>query len=139
MSKHMKGKVTAVSKSATHTFSKIKQTRIQLIAGKGVEGDAHLGVTVKHRSRVAKDPTQPNLRQVHLIHSELFEALSTKGFEVQAGDMGENITTTGIPLLDLPRNTILKIGELAKIQITGLRNPCVQLDNFQKGLMKAVL
>ncbi len=135
----MNGKILSVSKSRTHTFRKINQTSIQLIEGKGVAGDAHLGITVKHRSRVAKDPTQPNLRQVHLIHAELFEELSTKGFEIQAGDMGENITTSGVELLNLPRNTILRIGSSAKIQVTGLRNPCVQLDNFQDGLMKAVL
>ena len=135
----MAGKVFALSKSQSHTFSKVNQVSIHLIAGKGVDGDVHLGETVKHRSRVAKDPTQPNLRQVHLIHVELFKELSTKGFVVRAGELGENITTSGINLLDLPRNTLLKIGKSAKIQVTGLRNPCVQLDTFQKGLMKAVL
>ncbi len=135
----MVGKVLALSKSQSHTFSKLNQISLQLIAGKGVEGDAHLGETVKHLSRVAKDPTQPNFRQVHLIHSQLFAELAEKGFLVKPGEMGENITTEGIPLLDLPRNTILKIGKTAKIQITGLRNPCLQLDDFQKGLMKAVL
>ena len=135
----MEGKILALSKSQLHTFSKVNQVSLQLLAGKGVEGDAHLGETVKHRSRVAKDPTQPNLRQVHLIHSQLFAELAKKGFIIKPGEMGENITTKGINLLDLPRNTILKIGKTAKIQITGLRNPCLQLDNFQKGLMKAVL
>ena len=135
----MEGKVMAVCKSQAHTFSKFNQSAIRLIKGEGIEGDAHRGKTVKHRSRVAKDPTQPNLRQVHLIHSELFEELAAKGFKVNAGEMGENITTKGINLLDLPRNSILTIGKTTKIQITGLRNPCVQLDNFQKGLMKAVL
>ena len=135
----MAGKVISVSRSENHTFSKRNYNRIELVKGKGVEGDAHLGITVKHRSRVAKDPTQPNLRQVHLIHKELFADLLAKGFEVHPGDMGENITTEGIDLLSLPKNTILKVGQEAKILITGLRNPCVQLDKFQKGLMKAVL
>jgi len=135
----MEGKVLAVSKSHTHSFSKINYDGIQLIAGKGVEGDAHFGEKVKHRSRVAKDPTQPNLRQVHLIHSELFDELYLKGFLVKPSDLGENITTRGIELLTLPRNAILKIGPTAKIQITGLRNPCKQIDDFQKGLLKAVL
>ena len=135
----MAGKVISVSRSETHTFSKKNYKQIELVKGKGVVGDAHKGTTVKHRSRVAKDPTQPNLRQVHLVHRELFEELIAKGFELQPGDIGENITTEGIDLLSLPRNTILKIGQSAKIQITGLRNPCVQLDNFQKGLMRAVL
>jgi len=132
------GIVKAVSKSGTHTFNKYNHDSILLIKGLGVEGDAHNGKTVKHRSRVAKDPTQPNLRQVHLIHTELFEELAQKGFTVHAGEMGENITTQGINLLDLPKDTILNIGT-SKIQITGLRNPCVQIDSIQKGLMKAVL
>jgi len=132
------GIVKAVSKSSSHTFNKYNCDQITLLKGLGIEGDAHMGVTVKHRSRVAKDPSQPNLRQVHLIHSELFSELAQKGFEVKAGQMGENITTQGIPLLDLPRNTILQIGE-AQIQITGLRNPCRQFDGIKPGLMKAVL
>lgn len=135
----MNGKVIAVNRSISHTFSKVNVDAINLIVGKGVEGDAHCGVRVKHRSRVIKDPTQPNLRQVHLIHVELFEELSAKGFEVKVGDLGENVTTKGIDLLALPRNTVLKIGQFVKIQITGLRNPCKQLDGFQNGLMKAVL
>jgi MOSC domain-containing protein YiiM len=104
-----------------------------------VEGDAHFGETVKHRSRVARDPDQPNLRQVHLIHTELHEALRAAGFTVSAGQMGENITTHGVALLGLPTGTRLRVGNTAVIEITGLRNPCVQLDNFQSGLMAAVL
>lgn len=134
-----KGTVTAVSKSKSHTFSKINSDSILLLKGLGVEGDAHMGKTVKHRSRVAKDPSQPNLRQVHLIHSELFDELTQKGFEIQEGQIGESITTKGIALLDLPKGTLLHIGKTAKIEITGLRNPCKQLDNIQQGLMKAVL
>jgi MOSC domain-containing protein YiiM len=135
----MVGVVTAVSLSSTHTFSKRKQDSIRLLAGLGVEGDAHAGETVKHRSRVAVDPSQPNLRQVHLIHAELHDELRIKGFTVSAGDMGENITTRGIDLLKLPVGTRLHIGDRAVIEITGLRNPCVQLDDFQAGLMAAVL
>lgn len=134
-----KGKVVALSKSSTHTMQKFNTPQLRLLKGLGVEGDAHLGETVKHRSRVAKDPTQPNLRQVHLIQQELFEELVQKGFTVTPGLMGENITTRGIDLLALPRGTILTIGSSAKVQITGLRNPCHQLNGIQKGLMKAVL
>ena len=133
------GIVKSVSKSATHTFSKFKCDTILLIQGLGVEGDVHQGKNVKHRSRVAKDPSQPNLRQVHLIHAELFNDLKEKGFIIQDGQMGENITTEGIELLNLPKGTLLKIGETVKIEVTGLRNPCKQLDLLQKGLMNAVL
>jgi MOSC domain-containing protein YiiM len=135
----MNGTVTAVSLSARHRFSKTNQLGIRLLAGLGVEGDAHLGETVKHRSRVARDPTQPNLRQVHLIHAELHDQLNATGFAVLAGDLGENVTTRGIDLLGLPRGTRLHLGDRAVIEITGLRNPCVQIDRFQKGLMAAVL
>lgn len=135
----MDGVVVAVSRSETHTFSKLNQASIELLTGLGVEDDSHLGKTVKHRSRVAVDPTQPNLRQVHLIHSELHEELQAAGFVVSAGQMGENITTRGIDLLSLPTNTKLYIGNTAVIELTGLRNPCAQLDRFQSGLMAAVL
>jgi MOSC domain-containing protein YiiM len=131
--------VVSLSKSNSHTFNKYSCDKITLLEGLGVAGDAHSGKTVKHRSRVAADPTQPNLRQVHLIHSELFDELAEKDFAVVPGAMGENITTRGIDLLTLPKNTILKIGTSAAIQITGLRNPCSQLESIQKGLMKAVL
>lgn len=131
--------VKSVSKSEAHTFSKFNCDRIVLLKGMGVEGDAHMGKTVKHRSRVAKDPSKPNLRQVHLIHSELFDELRSKGFNIRDGEIGENITTTGIELLSLPKGTILKIGKTVKIEVTGLRNPCKQLDDLQAGLMKAVL
>lgn len=134
-----KGIVIALSKSETHTFQKINPKSIHLIKGLGIEGDAHMGKTVKHRSRVAKDPSQPNLRQVHLMHAELHDELEGLGFKIKAGEMGENITTKGIDLLSLPKDTILNIGENARIQITGLRNPCNQLNIFKKGLMNAVL
>ena len=135
----MIAKVVSVSSSPTHGFSKQPATSINLLAGLGVEGDAHCGVTVKHRSRVAKDPTQPNLRQVHLIHEALFEELRVHGFEVQPGQLGENITTRGIDLLALPTGTELHIGQSAAVRVTGLRNPCEQLNQFQTGLTAAVL
>ncbi|GAB3629590.1 Putative metal-sulfur cluster biosynthesis proteins YuaD [Pandoraea terrae] len=131
--------VTTVSLNAEHTFSKPLQPSIRLLAGLGVEGDAHLGVTVQHLSRIKKDPTMPNLRQVHLIHGELFDELAGKGFTVAPGDLGENVTTRGIDLLALPEGTRLTLGGDAVIEITGLRNPCVQIDRFAKGLMHAVL
>jgi MOSC domain-containing protein YiiM len=130
--------VLAVHCSPTHSFSKQPALSIRLIAGLGVEGDAHAGETVKHRSRVPRDPTQPNLRQVHLIHAELLNELNAAGFNVQPGDLGENITTRGLDLLALPTGTRLTIGTAA-IELTGLRNPCVQLDRFQQGLMQATL
>lgn len=131
--------VAAASRSETHSFSKDNQEAIRLLAGLGVEGDAHLGVTVKHRSRVARDPSQPNLRQVHLIHDELYDELRAGGFAVQAGNLGENVTTRGVDLLGLPTGALLRLGDEAVVEITGLRNPCVQIDGFQDGLLKAVL
>lgn len=131
--------VAAVSLSSGHTFSKPTQQSIRLIAGVGVEGDAHSGVTVKHRSRVKRDLTQPNLRQVHLIHAELHDELNSQGFNVSAGQMGENITTCGVDLLGLPAGTHLHLGKEAVVEVTGLRNPCYQLDDFQQGLLKACL
>jgi MOSC domain-containing protein YiiM len=133
------GSVIAVSCSQSHTFSKLNQESIRLLAGLGVEGDAHAGERVKHRSRVARDPTQPNLRQVHLIQAELHDELSAAGFYVLAGQMGENITTRGVDLLRLPSRTRLGLGASALVEVTGLRNPCLQLDQFQSGLMAAVL
>ncbi len=127
--------IAAVSSSGEHSFSKPLQDSIVLIAGLGVDGDAHLGTTVKHRSRVARDPSQPNLRQVHLIHGELHDELATAGFEVRPGDLGENVTTRGVDLLALPRGTRLRLGADAVVEITGLRNPCLQIDRFQRGLL----
>jgi MOSC domain-containing protein YiiM len=135
----MNGVVTAVSRSATHTMSKSNEPSIRLVAGLGVDGDAHMGETVKHRSRVRRDPTQPNLRQVHLIHSELHDELLAAGFGVAPGQMGENVTTRGIDLLRLPKGARLHLGDAAMVELTGLRNPCVQLDAIQRGLMAATL
>jgi MOSC domain-containing protein YiiM len=132
-------RVVAVSVKTVHAFSKDRVSNISLVAGLGVVGDAHCGATVRHRSRVAKDPNQPNLRQVHLIHSELFEELTLKGLHVWPGQMGENITTIGIPLLALSAGTILGIGHSALVQVTGLRNPCAQIESFMPGLLAAVL
>jgi MOSC domain-containing protein YiiM len=133
------GLVVAVARDGEHHFSKAPQLRIRLLAGLGVEGDAHCGVTVKHRSRVKRDPTQPNLRQVHLIHAELIDELRAAGFAVEPASMGENITTRGVALLDLPAGARLRIGSEAVVEVTGLRNPCFQLDNYQAGLTQAVL
>ena len=132
-------RVISVSRDAGHHFSKVNCQSITLLAGLGVEGDAHMGVTVKHRSRVRRDPSQPNLRQVHLINAELIDALQSQGFAVSAGALGENITSRGVDLLALPRGARLHIGATAVIEVTGLRNPCYQLNAFQPGLMAAVL
>ncbi len=131
--------ILAVSVSPTHTMAKPNTAAITLLAGLGVEGDAHQGVTVKHRSRVARDPNQANLRQVHLIHSELHEELRAKGFDVAYGQMGENVTTRGIDLLGLPVGARLHLGADAVVEVTGLRNPCYQLDGICQGLMAATL
>ena len=135
----MDARVTAVSRSPKHTMTKPTEGVIRLIAGLGVEGDAHAGATVKHRSRVARNPSTPNLRQVHLIHGELHDELAAAGYTVSAGIMGENITTEGVDLLALPVDTELHLGATAVVRLTGLRNPCAQLDAFQAGLMSAVL
>jgi MOSC domain-containing protein YiiM len=131
--------VVAVCRDGTHRFSKFAQLEIRLLEGLGVAGDAHLGRTVQHRSRVARDPTQPNLRQVHLIHAELIDELCAAGFDVAPGTMGENVTTRGLDLLALPRGTRLCLGAAAIVEVTGLRNPCAQLDRYQTGLTAAVL
>lgn len=133
------GVVTAVSLRKGHHFSKTNSLSIRLLKGLGVDGDAHMGETVKHRSRVAKDPTQPNLRQIHLLHEELFDELQARDFVVRPGEMGENVTTRGIDLLELPTGTRLHLGESAIVEVTGLRNPCVQIDRFQQGLLAATL
>ena len=133
------GTVAAVSQGARYAFSKSNQLSIRLLAGLGVEGDVHAGVTVKHRSRIARDASAPNLRQVHLLHAELHDELRARGFAVVAGALGENITTRGIDLLALPTGARLHLGDTAVIEVTGLRNPCTQLDKFQTGLMNAVL
>jgi MOSC domain-containing protein YiiM len=131
--------VIAVSSDAEHRFSKPNRSSIRLLAGLGVEGDAHLGVTVQHLSRIAQDPTRPNLRQVHLIHAELFDELRAAGLAVAPGELGENVTTRGLDLLALPVGTRLRLGPQAVVEITGLRNPCLQIDRFRSGLLKQVV
>jgi MOSC domain-containing protein YiiM len=135
----MVGTVIAVALSPKHTMRKPVRDSIRLIAGQGVEGDAHAGATVKHRSRVRRDPSQPNLRQVHLLHAELLDELRAAGFALEPGQIGENVTTRGIDLLGLPAGARLRLGETALIEMTGLRNPCAQLDGIRAGLMAATL
>ncbi|MEU4761744.1 MOSC domain-containing protein [Actinosynnema sp. NPDC023794] len=133
------GTITAVSRSGEYTFTKPNQDSITLLAGLGVEGDVHQGVTVKHRSRVRRDPTQPNLRQVHLMHAELHDELNASGFHVEPGQLGENVTTRGVDLLALPTGARLHLGAQAVVEVTGLRNPCPQIDAFEEGLLKEVV
>jgi MOSC domain-containing protein YiiM len=132
-------RVVAVASSPAHGFSKDTRPLVRLVRGLGVEGDVHAGVTVQHRSRVRRDPTQPNLRQVHLIQAELFAELDRHGHRVLPGALGENVTTVGIDLLALPVDTILQLGDTAEVVVTGLRTPCYQIDDFQDGLLRRVL
>jgi len=135
----MGGTIVSVSRSGRHSFSKGQVGEIVIVAGLGVEGDAHAGVTVKHRYLVRKDPTALNFCQVHLLQEELFEELRERGIEIGPGEMGENVTTSGIDLLGLPLGTRLHLGATAVIQVTGLRTPCVQMDKLRPGLMRACL
>jgi hypothetical protein len=135
----LNGRVVAVARDGAHEFSKPECETITLIAGIGVEGDAHAGRTVQHLSRIRRDPTVPNLRQVHLIHAELFADVARHGHQVAPGELGENITTSGIDLLSLPRGSRLAIGTNAVVEITGLRNPCAQIDGFSPGLLKRLV
>lgn len=132
-------RVVSVSRDEGHRFSKPRVEEIRLIEGWGVEGDAHAGTTVQHLSRVARDPHQPNLRQVHLVHSELFDEVRRNGYDVEPGQLGENITTAGLDLLALPTGTVLHIGESASIRLTGLRNPCEQINGLAPRLMKEMV
>ncbi len=139
MQKAGSGTVVSLATSLAHSFSKATTDRLMLLEGLGIEGDAHCGVTVKHRSRVAADPSQPNLRQVHLIARELLAELAGKGFDVPPGGLGENILTSGIDLLALPRDTVLHLGAEARVQVTGLRNPCAQIESYRSGLLQEVV
>lgn len=139
MTESSPGHVVAVSRDDAHRFSKPARESITLIAGIGVEGDAHAGATVQHLSRVRRDPTAPNLRQVHLIHAELFDQMAGRGYAITPGALGENVTTSGIDLLGLPRGTRLELGDDAVIEITGLRNPCAQINGLSEGLMKELV
>jgi MOSC domain-containing protein YiiM len=131
--------VVAVHRSPGHSFSKGTVTAIELVTGHGVRDDAHFGVTVQHRSRVAQDPTRPNLRQVHLLHAELLDELGTRELKVEPGQMGENITTRGLDLLALSAGSLIRMGPTAVVRVTGLRNPCTQIEAFRGGLLEAVL
>ncbi|WP_109210855.1 MULTISPECIES: MOSC domain-containing protein [Microbacterium] len=139
MTEPLPGHVVAVARDDAHRFSKPTRESITLIAGLGVEGDAHAGATVQHLSRIRRDPTTPNLRQVHLIHAELFDDVAARGHEVAPGALGENITTSGIDLLALPRGARLEVGDEAVVEITGLRNPCAQINGISEGLMKELV
>jgi len=132
------GRVVSLSRSALHGFSKQVAQSLDLVAGEGVAGDAHCGVTVKHRSRVAIDPSQPNLRQVHLIAAELLDELAEAGFALEPGDLGENVLTRGLDLMALPRGARLRIGGAVELELTGLRNPCGQIEAFRPGLLAKV-
>ncbi|WP_328907498.1 MOSC domain-containing protein [Streptomyces sp. NBC_00234] len=131
-------RVTAVSSNGTYSFSKPNRPSVMLLAGLGVEGDVHAGETIKHQFRMTYEPDLPNLRQVHLIHEELFDELAAKGFAVAAGALGENITTRGVDLLGLPTGALLHLGEEAVVEVTGLRNPCAKINGFQQGLLQEV-
>jgi len=133
------GVVVAVHRDDAHRFSKRPFEQVTLLEGLGVEGDAHAGATVRHRSRVRRDPSQPNLRQVHLMHAELLDHLTDLGYDVVPGALGENVTTRGVDLLALPVGAVLHLGAVARVEITGLRNPCVQIDRYRRGLLKEVL
>lgn len=134
-----RGSVVAVSRDPDHRFTKPVVDGIVLIADWDVEGDTHAGVTVQHRSRVARDPSQPNLRQVHLLHAELFDEVAASGYRVEPGQLGENVTTRGVDLLALPVDTLLHLGDAAIVRVTGLRNPCQQINGFEPGLLRQVL
>lgn len=136
----MLGRIIGLARDGEHRFSKLPCESLRFIVGEGIEGDAHRGATVQHLSRVAKHPTVPNLRQVHLIQSELFDDLAGAGFTVGPGVLGENVTTFGIDLLALSRGTRLHLGDEVVLEVTGLRNPCAQIDDaIGKGGMEAVL
>jgi MOSC domain-containing protein YiiM len=135
----LRGSVVAVALDAKHRFSKAPRLSIILTAGHGVEGDAHYGQFVRHRYLARRKPLAPNLRQVHLIPSELFNALRKSGFDVSPGDLGENITTAGLALEMLPLNTELRIGTSANVRLTGLRTPCLLIDRFKSGLKSRLL
>jgi len=134
----MAGRVTAVSSNGTYAFSKPNRASVTLLAGLGVEGDVHAGETIRHQFRMTYEPDLPNLRQVHLMHEELFDELALKGFDVSAGRLGENITTRGVDLLGLPTGALLHLGEQAVLEVTGLRNPCSKINDFHKGLLGEV-
>jgi MOSC domain-containing protein YiiM len=131
--------VVAVHRDGAYRFAKPTVEAIDLVEGLGVSGDAHYGATVQHRSRVRRDPTQPNLRQVHLLQAELLDELVTLGHDVRPGLLGENVTTRGVDLLGLPTGTRLRLGAAVEIVVTGLRNPCRQIDACRPGVLREVM
>jgi MOSC domain-containing protein YiiM len=133
------GNVVAVASDRRHRFSKPTQDHIVLVEGHGIEGDAHAGAFVRHRYLAHRHPRLPNLRQVHLISSELFASLADAGFKVGAGELGENITTAGLELERMPLGTLIELGPTAIVELTGLRTPCVLIDRFQAGLKRQML
>ncbi|WP_380168742.1 MOSC domain-containing protein [Jannaschia sp. R86511] len=132
------GTVEAVHRSGQHEFSKAREDQVDLVAGLGVAGDCHAGAQVQHRSRVRRDPTQPNLRQVHLVAGELLDELAAAGHDVGPGDLGENVTTRGVDLLGLATGATLRLGPDALVTVTGLRNPCRQIEAFSTGMLARV-
>jgi len=134
-----RGSVVSVSRDGAHRFSKPAVEVVRLLAGRGVEGDAHLGATVQHRSRARRDPQVPNLRQVHLLHAELLDDLAGAGFALVPGELGENVTTRGVDLLGLGEGTLLHLGGTAVVRVTGLRNPCHQIEDHAAGLLRHVV
>lgn len=128
--------VIGVHVGSAHTFSKTSQDVIRLIENHGVEGDAHAGSCDQHLFHIRRFGEQPNLRQVHLIQAEFFDEVAEKEHVVRSGELGENITTRSVDLLNLPTGTRLQLGRDAIIELTGLRNPCHQIDQFQEGLLQ---
>lgn len=135
----MSSTVRALHRSAEYTFAKETCASLELVAGIGVAGDAHAGATVRHRSRIERDPNQPNLRQVHLFDGEVLDMLASEGFGVHPGALGENVTTTGLDVLSLPTGTLLRIGDAALLGLTGIRNPCAQIEARYPGLLKRMV
>ena len=112
--------VLSVHLSPEHGFSKTSQPSIKLLKGLGVEGDCHLGTTTQHLWRLKSHASEPNLRQVHLIQSELLDEPDfhgDDGVRVQPGQMGENISTVGIDLLSLGSGTKLHFMDKKYTQI----------------------
>jgi len=133
------GRVVGLARDGRNGFSKSAMDTICLIQGQGVEGDAHSGPFVRHRYLARRQPRLPNLRQVHLIPSELFEALRNAGYDLHPGDLGDNIATAGLDLETLPMGALLDLGSEACIELTGLRTPCVLIDRFRTGLKRQMV
>ena len=133
------GTVLSVSRDDKHRFSKPTVSSIRLVAGFGVEGDSHAGATVQHLYEKKRNPSAPNLCQVHFMAAELFDDLVPTGYTVAPGELGENVTTEGINLMSLPLGTQLHLGAQAVVSVTGMRSPCSLINGYQKGLMKQLI